>query len=135
MSDNKFRPQKINDETVSISNYYIPIKQIGCNLDACSIINYWEHLEKASFPLAQISSLLVALEYIDWTKKNMTSLLPFPMHIIRMVDAIYCAESIKEGRHSRISFCDSIKYFICCFICSISDSFSLSLSRTCVYVS
>jgi hypothetical protein len=98
VSDNKFRPQKINDVTVSISNYYIPIKQIGCNLDACSIIKYWENLEKTGFPLAQISSLLVALEYTYWTKKNMISLLSFPIHIIRMVDAIYCAESIKEGK-------------------------------------
>lgn len=98
MSGDEFRPHKINDETVSISNYYIPIKQIGCYLDAYSIINYWEQLEKEGYPLVHISSLLVALEVIHWTKKNMFSLLPFPIHIIRMVDAIHCAAFIRGGK-------------------------------------
>jgi hypothetical protein len=98
VSDNKFRPPKVNNETVSISGYFIPIREIGCYLDTDSIITYWQKLEKAGFPLVHISSLLVTLEYINWTKKNMSSLLPFPMHIIRMVDAIYCAEFIKGGK-------------------------------------
>jgi hypothetical protein len=98
MSDNKFIPQKVNDETVSISGYFIPIREIGCYLDIDSIIIYWQQLEKEGFPLVRISSLLVTLEYMHWTKKNMSSLLPFPIHIIRMVDAIYCAKFINGGK-------------------------------------
>ena len=95
MSDIKFRPQKVNNETVSISRYFIPIKEIGCYLDTDDIISYWQQLEKEGFPLVQISSLLVKLDDIDRRKKKMISFLPFPMHIIKMVDAIYCAKFIK----------------------------------------
>jgi hypothetical protein len=102
MSEDEFRPKKINDETVSLSGYLIPIKQIGCYLDPDSIIDYWQKLERENFPLVHTSSLLVALEFIHWTKKDMVSLLPFPMHIIRMVDAIHCAEFI-EGATQRMN--------------------------------
>lgn len=95
MSEDEFRPKKITEDTISISSYQIPTKQIGCYLDTDDIIKYWHLLEKKGFPLIHTSSLFVAVEYAHWTKKNMVSLLPFPNHIIRMVDAIRCAESIR----------------------------------------
>ncbi len=98
MSEDEFRPPKIDDEIIFISNYYIPIKQIGCYLDTDGIINYWQRLENEGFPVVQISSLLVELENIHRKKKDMFFLFPFPMHIIRMVDAIHCAEFIKRGK-------------------------------------
>jgi hypothetical protein len=98
MPEDEFRPQKITEEIISISGYQIPTKQIGCYLDVDNIIRRWHQLENQDFPLVHTSSLLVAIEYVHWTKKNMVSLLPFPNHIIRMVDAIHCAESITGGK-------------------------------------
>lgn len=112
MSEDEFRPKKITEETISISGYQIPTKQIGCYLDIDNIINYWHQLENEGFPLIHTSSLLVALEYVHWTKKNMVSLLPFPNHIIQLVDAIRCAESILWGKQ-RIS---NLKAQLCSLI-------------------
>jgi hypothetical protein len=51
MSQNDFRPRKINEENISISGYQIPTKQIGCYRNTDDIINYWQQLEKEGFPL------------------------------------------------------------------------------------
>jgi hypothetical protein len=118
MSVEEFRPKKVTEEIISIGGYQIPTKQTGCYLDIDSIIRYWQHLENEGFPLVHTSSLFVALEFVHWTKKNMASLLPFPMHIVRMIDAIHCAQSIKGGKqrisHLRAQLCslitESIKF-------------------------
>jgi hypothetical protein len=118
MPEDEFRPKKITGKTISISGYQITTKQIGCYLDVDNIIRHWHQLENEDFPLVRTSSLLVALEYVHRTKKNMVSLLPFPNHIIRMVDAILCVESITGGKQRinnlRAQLCslitESIKY-------------------------
>jgi hypothetical protein len=87
--NDNFRPRKVDENILSISGFCIPIKNIGCYLDIDNIIRFWQQLENEDFPLIHISSLLVALVYINRKKKNITLLLPFPVHIVRMVDAIY----------------------------------------------
>jgi hypothetical protein len=102
MPQDEFILRKVNEETVSISGYQIPTKQIGCYLDIDGIMNYWQQLEKEGFPLVHTSSLLVALEFVHSSKKNMVSLLPFPMHIVRVVDVIHCAEFIAGGEQRSV---------------------------------
>ena len=97
MSNTDFRPVKIDENIISISGFHIPTKNIGCFLTVDKIIRFWQQLENEDFPLIHISSLLVALEYVNQKKMNITLLLPFPMHIVRVVDAIYCAKFVNGG--------------------------------------
>jgi hypothetical protein len=82
----------------------IPLKIIGCRLTADKILDGWNVLEGAGFPIKHFSSLLVAFEFID-LKNQIINSLPWPWHLIKMIDLVACAKSIAFGemRVSRLS--------------------------------
>jgi hypothetical protein len=96
--DHKFRPEIVDRNTLLIldDSILIPIRMIGCDLDAKGILKEWDELESNGFPLSYVCRVLVAWEIKDRENGNFF-LLPVPIHLIKILDSISCIKHIHGG--------------------------------------
>jgi hypothetical protein len=59
-----YKPQKLDQQNLMICGSVISLKIIGCKLSSNEILDEWNALEVAGFPLKHVSSLLVPFEFI-----------------------------------------------------------------------
>jgi hypothetical protein len=91
--EEEYKPQKLDQQSLMICGSVIPLKIIGCKLTSDEILDKWNVLEAAGFPLKDVSSLLVAFEYKD-LKNGIVNSLPWPWHLIKMIDLVDCVTRI-----------------------------------------
>lgn len=91
--EEQYKPQKLDQQNLMICGSVIPLKIIGCKLTSDEILDEWNVLEVAGFPLKHVSSLLVTFEFID-LKKGIVNSLPWPWHLIKMIDLVDCVRHI-----------------------------------------
>jgi hypothetical protein len=125
-----YNPYVVDHKVIQINLYQMNVKRTRCILEAKEIESGWNSLKYEGFPLEDISSTLVALEGIQYLKTREFNVLPYPMHILRLVDAINACKSIdgfeqrkndlkdrlstiiKNNRHIRIGsyqdYCDQL---------------------------
>ena len=93
-----FRPKKFDNETLTIHDFLIPLKQIGCIHLTDEIIDYWQSLEKYDFPLINLSSMCLAIETSRFQAEQAEIPIPYAVHIIKMIDSIKYCESMVGGK-------------------------------------
>jgi hypothetical protein len=57
-------------------------------LSATDIVQAWRNLEKQGFPLDEITSTLVSLEWSQYSSTREINALPISIHAVRLVDVI-----------------------------------------------
>jgi hypothetical protein len=114
--DYEFRPNKVDEGTLRIfdDSFVIPLKVIGCSLRADEILKEWDLLVKDGFPLIYLSKLLIAIDIKD-REQGRFYVLPISMHLIKMIDTIYCARFI-DGGDTRIN---KLKNVLCTLVSSL----------------
>jgi hypothetical protein len=90
----KYVPVVQSNNEIRLGLYKIDIKMIRCISEAKEIVSYWKQLDMQGFPMDDITSTLTALEAFQYIKNKEYSVLPFPIHIIRLVDAIKVCTAI-----------------------------------------
>lgn len=90
----KYVPVVQSNNEIRLGLYKIDIRMIRCISEAKEIVSYWKQLELQGFPMDDITSTLTALEAFQYIKNKEYSVLPFPIHVIRLVDAIKASTAI-----------------------------------------
>jgi hypothetical protein len=98
----EFSPTKIDDFVIEIGGLIIPLRLIGHINSADEIVGQWKLLDDEGFPMRHLSSLFVAIDYIEKPKHSIIYFLPDILHLIRLVDAIAYCKSIRNA-NSRIN--------------------------------
>ncbi len=93
-------PLVVNDNCIRLGFRNIHTDDIRCFLSAAEIVSVWRNLEKQGFPLEDITSTLTALEWSQYSRTKEINILPFQIHVVRLVDAIGACE-ILSGFASR----------------------------------
>ena len=74
----------------------IPLKIIGCKLTSDEILDEWNVTRSNWISAKHVSGLLVTFEFID-LKKGIVNSLPWPWHLIKMIDLVDCVRPIATG--------------------------------------
>lgn len=94
--EEQFKPQKLDQQNLMICGSVIPLKIIGCKLTSDEILDEWDVLLVDGFPVKHVSSLLISFEFID-LRNGIVNSLPWPWHLIKMIDLINCVRRITAG--------------------------------------
>lgn len=108
----EFCPIKIDDFVIEIEGLIIPLRLIGHMSSPDQIIDQWTILSDEGFPMKLISSLFVAIDYIERTKNSTIYFLPDILHLIRLVDKIACSKSIENADSRIIKLRDELRELI-----------------------
>ena len=94
-SHHSYQPKVRNQENIRIGFYEINIKRIRCLRPANEIVSSWQSLEDDGIPLDDIASTLIFMETRGYILERKFNVLKFPIHVLRIVDAIVACKSIR----------------------------------------